>query len=325
MNTTIDVPPAAVLDFFAPQSRHLVWSPAPRGLSGAVVWCGTEKNTPRLAIKAWPARVTDQRVREIHTQMRRVEALSFVPRVLAGTGGTVCLLAGRVWDCCEWKQGEPRYAPTLAQVEAAWAALARLHQLWRGEPHWGVCPAVVNRLRVLAECEPLWQIGPHQWPTLPPRLQPFLRDAYFTCRSLVPRVDAQLRELAGRSVPLQLCLRDVRVEHILFNGDEVCGIIDYGAVAVDHPAVDVARLWGDYAVGNDEQMAAAMAAYQRVAGTVPFSEAMVRQLAATGVICSLVGWLVRLVMKREFFADIETLVQRLVQLLGRAATLATWL
>ena len=48
---------------------------------------------------------------------------------------------------------------------------------------------------------------------------------------------------------LQPCIRDVWHDHILFLGDSVSGIVDYGAMAVDTVAGDIARLLGSL-VGN---------------------------------------------------------------------------
>jgi homoserine kinase type II len=148
---------------------------------------------------------------------------------------------------------------------------------------------------------------------------------FIICRSLTPRVITTLRTLEATTVPLQMCLRDVRADHVLFEGDDVRGIIDFGAIAVDHPAVDLARLLSDYESWEDCRVSAAMTGYQRVAGVATFSEDGVRRLAGSGVVCSMVGWLVRLLVKQESFADNELLVQRLSQLFRRAEAVARWL
>lgn len=131
--------------------------------------------------------------------------------------------------------------------------------------------------------------------------------------------------LEATPVPLQMCLRDVRADHVLLEGDQVRGIIDFGAVAVDHPAVDLARLLSDYESWDDQRVSAVLAGYQGVAGRVAFPADWVRWLAGTGVVCSMAGWLVRLLVKQELFADNELLFRRLSQLFRRAAAVARWL
>jgi Ser/Thr protein kinase RdoA (MazF antagonist) len=44
----------------------------------------------------------------------------------------------------------------------------------------------------------------------------------------------------------QPCLRDVRPEHFLFTGDEVTGLVDFGAMGIDTVAADLARLLSEW-------------------------------------------------------------------------------
>src|SRR5258708_31355678 len=54
----------------------------------------------------------------------------------------------------------------------------------------------------------------------------------------------QLTPWLNRKVLLHYCLGDVWSAHVLFTGDEVMGLIDYGGMPLDHPAQDLARLFG---------------------------------------------------------------------------------
>ena len=68
---------------------------------------------------------------------------------------------------------------------------------------------------------------------------------------LLPRAIGQLAPLSNIALPVQPCIRDIWHDHVLFTGDEVTGIIDFGAMDIDTPATDVARLLGSL-VGDDE-------------------------------------------------------------------------
>jgi homoserine kinase type II len=59
-------------------------------------------------------------------------------------------------------------------------------------------------------------------------------------------------------------LRDARPEHFLFDKDELSGMVDFGAMAVDTVAGDIARLIGEWF--NDDRSAHAIAieSYERV-------------------------------------------------------------
>ncbi len=73
-----------------------------------------------------------------------------------------------------------------------------------------------------------------------------------------------LRLAAGRTIPLQPCLRDARPEHFLFEGDRVTGLVNFGAMGVDCVAGDLARLMGEWLEGDASARVEAMASYERI-------------------------------------------------------------
>jgi hypothetical protein len=92
----------------------------------------------------------------------------------------------------------------------------------------------------------------------------------------------------------QPCLRDVWGAHVLFTGDAVTGVVDYGAVKPDHPAGDLARLLGDLVGDDPEPFAAGLAAYRAAGGELDVPDGFVRLLDRTGVVCGVINWLLRL-------------------------------
>ncbi len=317
MNPLTDHPPRTVLAHFAPHTDGLTWSRAPRGFSGARVWCGADA-VPRVALKAWPAGTSPDRVAWVHARLAEVAHLPFVPTVRAGAGGLTAVVdAGRVWDCGRWLPGDPRPAPTADEVARACAALAGLHAAWAGAAQRGPCPAVRNRLRILAETEPLLRAGPEALPPASGLLDPLLRRAVALAGRAAPFAARALRAWEHRTLTLHPCVRDPRGEHVLFENCVVSGIIDYGALDVDHPAADLARLLDDFAA----PLEAGTDAYRRARGPVEVPDELVEVLARTGAVCSALGWVVRLVVRREVPADPPAAAARLAALLARAARL----
>ena len=51
-------------------------------------------------------------------------------------------------------------------------------------------------------------------------------------------------------ISLHPCLGDVWAEHVLFEGNQITGLIDFGGMRYDHPAQDLARLLGSYTQGD---------------------------------------------------------------------------
>jgi homoserine kinase type II len=315
VDALFDSPPFPVLGHFAPHTRGLAWRRAPAGFSGALVWRGGEGESPRVALKAWPPGVAADRVRRVHAWMARAARLPFIPTVFAGAGGETAFAgAGRVWDCCRWQPGRPPEAPSRAEVEAACEAVARIHLAWEAEARRGPCPGVSNRLRILAENEPLLAAGPGALPPVAPALDPLLRRALAAVGRAAPALRAALQAWAQTEFAIQPCVRDLRSEHVLFAGGRVAGVIDFGAADLDSPAVDLARLLLDWGGGF---LDAALAAYRRVRQDFAAPGEFVRLLADSGAACSALGWVARLSARREAVSDYPAVAARLAHLAGR--------
>jgi homoserine kinase type II len=249
--------------------------------------------------------------------------LPFVPEVLTGAGGHPAFFeSDRAWDCCRWLPGEPRPAPTPEEVAAACEAVARLHDAWAAlATSRGPCPGVRNRLRVLAENESLLRAGPDALPPVAPELDPLLRRAVAVAGRFAPLAIAALRPWENREGALQTCVRDLRGEHVLFSAGAVTGIIDFGAAAVDHSAVDLARLLTDLAGVDSALFTAGLNAYRTARPAFDAADHFVKLLAETGTVCSVLGWLVRLVARREPFSDTGAIATRLALLVDRAESI----
>jgi homoserine kinase type II len=113
-------------------------------------------------------------------------------------------------------------------------------------------PAITSRIARLNELangghrELARAITDKVWPEFTPLAHQFVSDL---TRAL-PIAIALHEPLSLLSFSLQPCLRDVWHDHILFTGEQVTGVIDFGAMDVDTPACDVARLLGGL-VGDD--------------------------------------------------------------------------
>jgi Ser/Thr protein kinase RdoA (MazF antagonist) len=83
-------------------------------------------------------------------------------------------------------------------------------------------------------------------------------------RSLAPRLLGPLRTASSRIVPLQPCLRDARPDHFLFEGDRLTGLVDFGAMGVDAPGADLARLLGEWTGQDLVARSEALAAYTSI-------------------------------------------------------------
>lgn len=299
----------------------LRWVPlgAGGGFSGASVWRGEDDRGPALALKAWPPDTPPDRLAAVHRLMARAGHLSFVPAVIpAADGSTVVVAEGQAWDLTRWMPGAADLAtnPNPTRLANACAALAQLHWAWRpAVPVWGPCPAVRRRLELLARRRELSAVPlrtpPHAILDAP------VRRGWRAVTAVADRAERSLCESAGRPVALQPCLCDVWGGHVLFSGDAVTGVIDYGAVKEDHVAVDLARLLGDVVGDDDERFGEGLAAYRAAGGELDVPDAFARLLDRTGVVCGVINWLLRLCDGGYEHPDPAAVAARLERLVER--------
>ena len=189
-------------------------------------------------------------------------ACSFLPvPATTRTGESFVAHAGHLWELAPWMPGTADYerSPSAEKLRAAMTALATIPRRRRrfspvaaaararaaGRPN-----AIARHLARLRELDSRrnQRACRAQSPTQPGPTSPHSpANSSPHCPSAIPRAIAQLEPLANIHLPLQPCLRDIWHDHVLFTGNEVTGLIDFGAIDIDTPATDIARLLGSFA------------------------------------------------------------------------------
>lgn len=298
------------------------------GFSGARLWrvttfCGT------FCLKLWPlptTKVTFWSLRRIHQLTHLASCFDFVPRILSPRSlGTYVLdqRSERCWDLSTWLPGRAdfHHYPTLARLQAALTGMARLHQVWATEAEVVPaerCPAVTRRVMRLAEAD---QVDRRIEERLPLAAGSILRSwaqrAWEQFRRWLVPAQKALQTWTDRHVPLQFCLCDIWHDHVLFEGNQLTGIVDYGSVRFDNVAADLARLLGSL-VGDDAAMrAAALEAYEAHRPLRADERELVSVLDWTGVVVGASNWLRWLYVDNRHFEDEAGVVKRLSALVTR--------
>jgi homoserine kinase type II len=307
------VPPAARL--------HALGSSG--GFSGARLW-RVESALGDLCLKAWPPRSTDAgRLGWIHVLMTlaRTAGLRVVPALLtASHGSTWVQHAGLLWDLTTWMPGQADFCHvrSISKVEAASAAVAQIHRAWANvAPAVGPCPGVQRRLEKARYWLEVIQSGWRPPLTGNAQLRPLVERAYALLRARIGEVPQQLGPWLERPVPLQPCICDIWHDHVLYDGERVTGIIDYGGTKMDHVAVDLARLLGSM-VGDDPSLyAAGLQAYKRLSALSLEEEALARILDETGTLIGMGNWVKWLCRDGYSFPDEDGVARRLEVLVRR--------
>jgi Ser/Thr protein kinase RdoA (MazF antagonist) len=316
----------AVLECYPASGTVLVALGNRGGFSGAGLWRAEGVAGP-LCLRAWPASgPTPERLRWIHQLMEEAAnraGLPYVPSVFhTREEQTFVAHAGRLWDLTAWMPGQAdfRARPTEARLRSACRALARLHWVWaRAEVRAGPCPAVAQRL---ASAQDWRQLVASGWRPDFPRddadpLAALARRAWQLVGRSIGSVESLLTPWAARSIRLQPCLCDVWHDHVLFQGEEVSGLVDYGGTKINHIAADLARLLGSL-IGDDQPLRqAGLRAYRQGADLSAEEEELVLLLDRTGTILGAVNWLRWLYHERRPFEDRQAVVGRLAELITR--------
>ncbi|MBX3413459.1 MAG: phosphotransferase [Pirellulales bacterium] len=327
--------PSPVLDAYSPLARgaRVEFLGQAGGLSGAVFW---RVRTPVavLCLRRWPREhPTRRRLDWIHAVLTHAagRGIDFLPVPLATSRGeTIVERDGHLWELAPWLPGRSDFAaqPTVERLEAALAALARFHiavaDFPTNAPRIGPAPGIAARLEQASKlaAEELDQlsaaIADHDWPELVERA----RGIVAALKAPLPRVRPTLQQVRERSVPLAPCLRDIWHENVLFEGEHVTGIVDFGAMRVDSVATDVARLLGSMAVDDLPKWRAGLAAYQQVRPLSHDESELVAAYDASGVLLAGVHWLRWLYVEGQTFDDRPRVLARLDHFLGRLTRLA---
>jgi homoserine kinase type II len=295
------------------------------GFSGARLWLVEGPGGP-YCLRAWPpGGVFTDYLTTVHRLLNiaRQAGLDFVPAVQATPDQhTWVKAAGRSWDLTSWLPGTADFHtyPIPARLESACRALARLHLAWAGAtPGHGPCPALRRRLDRCREWQELLASG---WrPALDVAgfdpVAGWAERAWRVLRDRLGQVPARLAPWVGQTFPLQPCLCDVWHDHVLFEGDRVTGLVDYGSVKVDHVSADLARLLGSLVGDDRQQYAAGLAAYAGVRPLADTERALVAALDETGTVLGLANWLKWLYHDGRVFEDRPAVAARLAALVGR--------
>jgi homoserine kinase type II len=292
------------------------------GFSGADFWRVTVADG-LLCLRRWPAEhPTVGQLSEIHRVLAHVfrAGVRVVPAPMPTVDGSTFVRCGaRLWELARWLPGVADYRkrPSSERLVEAATSLALFHRAAATLP--GISrraassPGLQKRYhqlvglmeggaRELAEYRP-----PREWPDLEPRAAVLIEHFH----ALAPRVAAVLRNVLRRTVPLQPCMRDIWHDHVLFEGDRVTGLIDFGAMRVESVTGDIARLFGSLAADDRAAWRTALAAYGSVRALSTDEQALIAPFDQSTVLLAGMNWLRWIYVEQRTFSARRTILERL--------------
>jgi homoserine kinase type II len=305
------------------------------GWSGSRICKITTRDGGEYCLRRWPKEhPSAERLRFIHGVLGRVVAsLDLIANPLkTPSRATFVEHGGHLWELTTWRPGKAdfREMPSRERLRAAMRVLARFHEAaGRGEQGtedkgqraelWGVAPAVLDRER---QVEGLVSGGLDRIAAAVERgLNAELDGRAGRILCLTRGRLADLRRLikvaAKRQMVLGPAIRDIHHEHVLFTGDEVTGLIDFGAMRIDTPLTDVARLTGSLVDDDQEARRFAMDSYAELRPLTDSDRELIELLDQSGVALGGLNWLQWLYVERREMGPHKPIVRRLDEILGR--------
>ncbi len=303
------------------------------GFSGSQLWKVTAASG-EYCLRRWPEETAAERLTFIHGFQRHLHdrGLTFVPLPqVTRSGETFIEHDGRLWEFVSWMAGRADYRdhPSPARLAAAMKALAQIHiaaAQMPGQLRSGTSPGLAARLEQVRQLrsggieriEAAVARRPLVW-------DDFARRICAKFRQFASHVESRLTEAVRISGPLFPCLRDVWHDHVLFTGDDVTGIIDFGAARIESPAGDIARLVGSL-VGEVHQHRiwnTALAAYEVTRPLGAKQRMLVRAFDASTVVLSGINWLTWLYVEERQFEDTAAVTRRLAEITARLERIPT--
>jgi len=285
---------------------------SPCSFSGAAVW-RVEADGAAYALRQWQAGVDARQLHRIHEFQIRIATLGppIIPLLQQTPGGATSVVHGqRFWELATWRPGHADFwqNPTSARLDAAMRTLAEVHNAAEVRPAlnphqlsaseqcipspWQRSRSIQRRLQRLESIVggELDELAGSVMAASPNDARDVAGEAIALITRLAPLELAKARHWSNVDLPLQSRLGDVHHDHVLFTGDEVTGIVDFGAADYDSPAGDVARLLGSL-VGDDQAMRRrGLAAYRQVHPLSPDEAAAVDFFDSSGTVVAAANW-----------------------------------
>lgn len=294
------------------------------GFSGAAVFRATDVHSRRFAIRLIPLEMSlpEQRLDLLHSMLCCVQqhgqsgiAIPLCPlrdlqrrmEPLRAGRPSSCVLGNFRVHAEPWIDGLPvEGVPTPEQLSHSMTYLSSLHQRLKTavsvlpENSWfflrsGISPGLLRRIRMISELlhGGLEALLSNCEMDLDSEFRKLAARTGNIVRIWLPQLKSLTSPIEAKSFLLQPVLRDVWRPHVLFQNNEVSGVIDVMSAASDHPVLDYARLFRSW-FGSD--WIAIEAAYLELAEHCHLNAAerlLLKSIDACSSILSPITWLNR--------------------------------
>jgi len=308
------------------------------GFSGSQFWVWTNR-AGAWGLRRWPhSHPNVETLQFIHELLMAAKHCSFVPiPQFTINNQTIVPFDGYLWEVTPWMPGCADFGknPSISRLQSAMCALAELHVAIRSirvellEP--SPSPSLKQReseLHRLVQGE-LDRIQsaviehPRNRCSWYERIGDVALEILHNVRLTVEMVHSEVLGGLELDVRLQPVVRDIWRDHILFLGDRVTGIVDFGAARLDTVISDVTRLLGSLAGDNEAGRTAGLEAYETINQLTAEEKNLMNAFDRSLVLLSPLSWLRWIFLEKRQFETPEKVVERVTDCANRLQSLAT--
>jgi homoserine kinase type II len=302
------------------------------GFSGANLWkVLTDKGDgghdgESLCIRRWPPETDRKHLDWIHLVLHhaRIECPFVAAPMRTASGENFTLHDGYIFEVAPWMRGKADFAdqPSDAKLTAAMEALAKFHlAAAQVNLDFRVSQNVVNRIKLLAGFEKNLAMVSQKWKDTTRSQLNNLRSLYDSLCQIKPSqivaIANQLHPASTIPVPHQPVIRDVWHDHVLFTGDKVTGLVDFGAMQMDCVSLDLSRLLGSLIGSDDDRFDSAIDDYQKLRRLSDVERQLIRPLDQAAILLSGLNWMNWIVVDERNFLDWSAVDRRLAEVTQR--------
>lgn len=296
-------------------------------LSDARLWRVLADGEP-LVLKRWTQPHRESQYAAAHHALHlAAQGGAPTPRLRTTPAGDTLICRNQCWwELASFLPGCPPEPWRREHVLRSCGALAQLHAAWAVDRPQRVAASqlasVVRRRELCREA-----LGA-QWLPAAERLaagapvSPAFVAELANC--VVPRLEEvrdQLADVPHEPTPVQVVHGDARRVHFLFDGEQLTGIVDFGAVTRDTPMLDLARLLVEVRDDDPDHWAAGRDAYHSVRPLGPVERRLLPLLAVSGVVLAGYRWLRWTLVDRRSVGEPKQVATRIEEIAGRIRAL----
>jgi Ser/Thr protein kinase RdoA (MazF antagonist) len=318
---------AILQQYDIPENREVEYLGGAGGFSGAQIWkIGTSQRT--YCLRRWPPSHPD-RTRLDWINLVLSHALNqdcpFVAAPIESvTGQPYVSVSGFFWELSPWMPGEASFEndPNDVRLENAMTCLARFH-LASAQVNLGFLKSenATTRFSALKNAPQLVNelsqkpVESHSAAVSQLRQVVLSKGAGFAQSSAL-----NLEPFTDAVFPTQPVIRDVWHDHVLFTGDEVTGMVDFGAMQLDNVALDLSRLLGSLVGTQPDRWPTAIEAYSKLRPLSGKEVEFIYALDQTAAFLGGLNWLKWILLENRSFESPEHVDKRLRYLIQRLSS-----